>query len=174
MPLLSGKVWWAVQISSFWRNWGILQTSIDRSNEFENELKVFSNSELNVTNRWGHLCSFHVPFLSYDPEIVGKSAFFNFVLILAKRSTYVKAIYIYASETSCYVLSGNVIIYLMNGGSGPYKPYHFLKDCKKIFRSIYVNCFNILRFLAEVSTKLQKMHFFGQFKDCNSWRKHGN
>ena len=96
------------------------------------------------------------------------------MLILAKRSTYVKAIYIYASETSCYVLSGNVIIYLMNGGSGPYKPYHFLKDCKKIFRSIYVNCFNILRFLAEVSTKLQKMHFFGQFKDCNSWRKHGN
>ena len=26
------------------------------------------------------------------------------------------------------------------------------------FRCIYVNCFNILRFLAEVSTKLQKMH----------------
>ena len=46
----------------------------------------------------------------------------------------------------------------------------------KTFRSIYiyVNCFNRLRFLAEVSTKLQKMHFFGQFKDHNSGRKHGN
>ena len=44
----------------------------------------------------------------------------------------------------------------------------------KIFRSIYINCFNRLRFLVEVSTKLQKMHFFGQFKDYNSGRKHGN
>ena len=44
----------------------------------------------------------------------------------------------------------------------------------KIFTSIYVNCFNRIRFLAEGSTKLQKMHFFGQFKDHNSRRKHGN
>ena len=44
----------------------------------------------------------------------------------------------------------------------------------KFFRSIYVNCFNRLRFLAEISTKLQKMHFFGQFKEYNSGRKHGN
>ena len=44
----------------------------------------------------------------------------------------------------------------------------------KIFRSTYVSCFIRLRFLAEVSTKLQKMHFFGQFKDYNSERKHGN
>ena len=43
-----------------------------------------------------------------------------------------------------------------------------------VFRFIYVNCFNRLRFLAEVSTELQKMHFFGQFKDYNSGRKHGN
>ena len=50
----------------------------------------------------------------------------------------------------------------------------FWKTVMKIFRSIYVNCFNRLRFLAEVSTKLQKMHFFGQFKDHNSGRKHGN
>ena len=41
-------------------------------------------------------------------------------------------------------------------------------------RCIYVNCFNRLRFLAEVSTKLQKMHFFRQFKDHNSGREHGN
>ena len=56
----------------------------------------------------------------------------------------------------------------MKGGSDPYKLNHFLKE------SIYVNCFNRLRFLAEVSTKLHKMHFFGQFKDRNSERKHGN
>ena len=50
----------------------------------------------------------------------------------------------------------------------------FWKTVIRTFRSIYVNCFNRLRFLAEVSTKLQKMHFFGQFKDHNSGRKHGN
>ena len=37
----------------------------------------------------------------------------------------------------------------------------FWKTVIKTFRSIYVNCLNTLRFLAEVSTKLQKMHFFG-------------
>ena len=63
----------------------------------------------------------------------------------------------------------------MNGGSDPYKPYHFLKESNENFQMhIYVNCFNRLRFLAEVSTKLQKMHFFGQFKNHNSGRKHGN
>ena len=50
----------------------------------------------------------------------------------------------------------------------------FWKTVTKTFKSIYINCFNRLRFLAEVSTKLQKMHFFGQFKDYNSGRKHGN
>ena len=42
------------------------------------------------------------------------------------------------------------------------------------FRCIYVNCFKRLRFLAEVSTKLFKLHFFGQFTGYNSGRKHGN
>ena len=37
--------------------------------------------------------------------------FFNFVLTSAKTSKYVKAIYIYASETSHYALSENVIVY---------------------------------------------------------------
>ena len=49
----------------------------------------------------------------------------------------------------------------------------FWKTVIKTFRSIYVNCFNRLRFLAEVSTKLQKMLFLGQFNDHNSGRKHG-
>ena len=43
----------------------------------------------------------------------------------------------------------------------------------RTFRFIYVNCINRLRFLAEISTKLQKMHFLGQFKDHNSGRQHG-
>ena len=50
----------------------------------------------------------------------------------------------------------------------------FWKSVMRTFRCIYVNCFNRLRFLAEVSTKLQKMHFFRQFKDHNSGREHGN
>ena len=50
----------------------------------------------------------------------------------------------------------------------------FWKSVMKTFRCICVNCFNRLRFLAEVSKKLQKMHFLGQSKDHNSGRKHGN
>ena len=41
-------------------------------------------------------------------------------------------------------------------------------------RCIYVNYFSKLRFLAEVSTRLQKIHFFGQFKDHSSGRKRGH
>ena len=61
----------------------------------------------------------------------------------------------------------------MNSGSDPYKLYHFPKDCNKNFQ-IHVICFNRLRFLVEVRSKLSKMHFFGQFKDRNSESKHGN
>ena len=90
---------------------------MNRSNEFKNQFKVFSNSEMNVTSRWsrksiwkkwGHFCSFHVPFLSYDADIVGKGAFFQFC---ADSVKYFKAIYIYASETSCYAFSENFIVY---------------------------------------------------------------
>ena len=41
----------------------------------------------------------------------------------------------------------------------PYKLYHFLKECNENF---------------QMHKKLQKMYFFGQFKDYNSGRKHGN
>ena len=44
----------------------------------------------------------------------------------------------------------------------------------RTFRCIYTSCFNKLRFLAENSTKLQKLNFFGQFKDHNLARKHGS
>ena len=43
----------------------------------------------------------------------------------------------------------------------------FWKSITRTFRCIYVNCFSRLRFLAEVSTKLKKIHFLGQFKNCN-------
>ena len=42
------------------------------------------------------------------------------------------------------------------------------------FRLIEINCFNIFRFLADVSTNLQKMHYFGQFRDHNLGKKKGN
>ena len=42
----------------------------------------------------------------------------------------------------------------------------FWKIMIKSFRWIEINYFNIFRFLA-VSTNLQKMHYFGQFKDHN-------
>ena len=53
----------------------------------------------------------------------------------------------------------------MNGGSDPYKLYHFLKECNENFQMQYVNCFNRFMFLAEISTKLQKMDFFRKFED---------
>ena len=138
-----------------------------------------------------------------------KVHFFNFVLTSAKKSKYVKAIYIYASERSCYALSENVIVYhamtscfeditvwnrrtLLNScwvnivfdnliadiswmvAQTPINHIIFWKTVIRTFRFIYVNCFNRLRFLAEVSTKLQKMHFFVQFKDHNSGKKRGS
>ena len=54
----------------------------------------------------------------------------------------------------------------------------FWKCLIRPFRCIYVNCCN--RFSCcwiscwSVSTKFQKMHFFGQFKDHNSGKKDGN
>ena len=44
----------------------------------------------------------------------------------------------------------------------------------RTFRYIYVNYFSGLKFCAEISTKLQKMHYFGQFKDHNSRGKDGH
>ena len=101
-------------------------------------------------------------------------------------SKYVKAIYIHASESSHYTLSENVIAYyamtLLNFcwvrivfdiligniswtvSQTPINHIIFWKTVIKTFKSIYVNCFNRLRFLAEVSTKLQKMHFLDNLR----------
>ena len=63
----------------------------------------------------------------------------------------------------------------MNGGSDPYKPYHFLKECNENFQMhIWKMLWRRLRFLAEVSTKLHEIHLFRQFKDDNSGSKHRN
>ena len=59
----------------------------------------------------------------------------------------------------------------MNCCSDPYKNTIFWKSMMRSFRWIEINCFNRFRFLAEVSTNLQKMHYFGQFKDHNSGSK---
>ena len=59
----------------------------------------------------------------------------------------------------------------MRDGSDPYKPFHFLKQCTENFHMKYVNCFKRLRFLAEVSTKLYKIHFSRQIIGHNSERK---
>ena len=42
------------------------------------------------------------------------------------------------------------------------------KSLVRSFRWVEINCFNRFRFIAEISTNLQKMHYFGQFKDNNS------
>ena len=73
------------------KNWGILQTRMDQSSESENEFWVFSNSEMNFTNRYsrrsrwkkfGVICvvsmfpSWVMILKCYDPLIVEKSEFF--------------------------------------------------------------------------------------------------
>ena len=82
-----------------------------------------------------------------------KFIFCNFMMTLARKleSDYLIIFYIYSSEKTWYALSEN-----------------------ENFQMQYVNCLNRLRFLAEVSTKLQNMCFFIQFKDHNSRRNHEN
>ena len=46
----------------------------------------------------------------------------------------------------------------------PMRNIIFRETVIKTLRSIYVNCFNKLKFLAEVSTKLQKMHFLDNLR----------
>ena len=59
--------------------------------------------------KWGDFSSFHVSFLSYGSQIVQKVQFLLFCADLSKESKSVKAIQIYASESSYYALSENDI-----------------------------------------------------------------
>ena len=84
-------------------------------------------------------------------------------------------------EEFCYisVKSASFFIFLIANISWtmartPKNHILFWKSVMRTSRCIYVNCFRRLTLLAEVSTKFQKMHFFGHFKDHNSRRKHRN
>ena len=124
-----------------------------------------------------------------------KVHFLQFCADLSKKSMSIKAIYIYASGRSRHTLSENGIVYydfLLNFcwvsiffdilianiswtvARTPINHTIFWKNVVRTFRCIYTYCFNKLKFLAEVSTKLQKMRFFGQFTDHNSGRKREN
>ena len=52
--------------------------------------------------------------------------------------------------------------------------YHFLKEQNENFQMQNINCYNSLRFVADISKKMQKGHNFWQFKDHNSGRRHEN
>ena len=106
-------------------------------------------------------------------------------------SKSVETIYIYASEGSHYILSENAMIYRGRSQKKMLTQQKFLKNSStsnknttetvshsiininfwkfvtRLFRCIYVNCFNWLRFLAEVRTKLQKMHFIDNLRTIN-------
>ena len=111
-----------------------------------------------------------------------KCIFCNFVVTSGRNLSLWKQIYIYASESSHYTLSQKDMVYRdMSHPNISETVRHtiinntiFWKYVTRPFRYIRVNCFNRIRFLADVSTKLKKMNFFRQFKDHNSGRKHGN
>ena len=67
--------------------------------------------EKKVDEKKGHLSSSHISFLSYGPQIVQKSAFLLFGADLSKKPKSIKAISIYASESSHYTLSENGMVY---------------------------------------------------------------
>ena len=60
--------------------------------------------------KWGHLCSFHISFLSYGPSIVQKRAFFQFCADFSKKLKSVDVIYIYAIESCHYTASENSMV----------------------------------------------------------------
>ena len=76
--LLYRKVWQPVRIDSFWSKIEYFTDQNGPKGKPQgNEFGLFSNSDINVTNRVEkvdekncHLSSFHVPFLSYGPKIV--------------------------------------------------------------------------------------------------------
>ena len=82
-----------------------------------------------------------------------KVHFLQFCADLSKKSRSVKAIYIYASESSHYILSETVSHSIISNTI-------FWMCVTRPFRCIYINCFNSLRFLADASTKLQKNALF--------------
>ena len=65
-----------------------------------------------------------------------------------------------------YILNANISLTV---AQNPKNHIIFWKSVMRTLKPIHVNWFNRLRFLAEVSTKLQKIDFFGQFQGCASY-----
>ena len=147
MSLLSRKVWWAAQIGSFWPKVDVFYRSkwIMEGGD-KNEFWVFSNAEMNLPNN----CS-------------GKSRW--------KKWGYLPSFFPELESLNC--LKKPIFCILR----WPQQEILYVKSvCRFIYsvcKVIYVNFFKKISFLAKVSTKLQKMHFLGQFKDHNLGRKHG-
>ena len=116
------------------------------------------------------------------PKLSRKVHFLQFCDDLSKKSRFIKAIYIYACGRSRYALSGNgIVYYAMTYCFGDIYIWNwrillnlswvsiffiilianiswtvtlFWKSVVRTFRCIYLNCFNRLRLLVEVTTKL--------------------
>ena len=153
----------------------------------------FPNSEMNITNRVekvdeknGVICLvFMFPSRVMVLKLSKECIFCKFVLTAATNISLLKQFtYMHLKGLIYYALTyyfGDIriwswriffcwvsiflIFYLLrsHGGSDPYKPYHFQKECNEKFPKHTWKNFNGLRFLAEI--------FFGQFKDHNSRRK---
>ena len=54
----------------------------------------------------------------------------------------------------------------------PINHIFFWKSVMRAFIWIHVHCFNKVTFIGEISTRLQKIQSFGQFKDHNLRRRH--
>ena len=102
------------------KNEGILQTRINQrgGTPHENEFWVLSNSEMQtvrssqLVQKVDEKIYFLVPFWVMVLKLSKKVLFLLFCSDLSKKSKSVKAIYLYASESSRYVISENGIIML--------------------------------------------------------------
>ena len=167
----------------------------------EIDFGVFSNSEMNVTksqsekNRCknGIVClvsMFHSSVIVF--KLSRKLQFLQFCADLSRKAVYYVCNVFYVITyylgdirvwswrfllNFCwlsiffYFLIANISYAL---AQIPINHIIFWKSVMWTFKFIYVNTFIKLRFFAEVGTKLQKLRFFGQFKDHKVGRKHGN
>ena len=125
--LHSRKVWWAVQISSFWAQIEVFyRPERTRGGTTWKWIWVFKFRNLNFQiQKWmlqtirvdqidekdGVICLFSVfPFWVMVLKLSKKVHFLQFCADLSKWSEGSKAIFIYASERSCYILSENGIV----------------------------------------------------------------
>ena len=175
------------------KNWGILQTTMDqRGDHMNNNFEYFQiqkwmsqliiAEKLDGKNGVIYLVSIS-PFRVMVLKLSKNVHFFQFWANLNKKSKYIKAIYIYASERAPCILSENVIV------------YNAMIYC---FRDIRVwSWINLLNFcwvsifidilIASISCTMAQtpinhtifsawwnfqMHFFRQSKDHSSERKH--